>query len=134
MTRTIDKILKDYAELPEFLDVSAINVHSRSHFGDYPIHIAAVRGHVDDLLALLKAGAKVNQPGEDGLTPLHYAALFGHLRVVESLLSAGADLTCRNDEGDTASDLAAYLGEAAVVACLAAAGESAFPTDEPLKK
>jgi ankyrin repeat protein len=57
--------------------------------GSTPLHRAALRGDVDAVAALIKAGANVNATNAVGATPLHYAV--GNEPVVELLLGAGAN-------------------------------------------
>jgi uncharacterized protein len=77
------------------------DVNQRGLLGDYPIHVAAVRGAFDDMVALIDAGADINARGEDGNTALHLAAGFGHLDLVRLLLTHRAETSIRNDFGDT---------------------------------
>ena len=120
MSRRWTDELNDYGGLTEYLGEPTPSAHSRSLFGDYPIHIAAVRGSIEDLQVLLHAGANINQQGETGFTPLHYAALHGHLDTVLHLLKAGAARDLRNGDDDTAYDVAKTLGEKSIIAALRA--------------
>jgi ankyrin repeat protein len=63
-----------------------------------PLHMAAHRGQVEVVEALLAAGADVRaREGCSGTTALHWAAEGGRTRVVELLLDAGAQLEARDD-------------------------------------
>lgn len=47
-----------------------------------PLHYAAWQGKADSVLLLLRAGASVNSPSNDGQIPLHLSAQYGHYEVV----------------------------------------------------
>lgn len=47
-----------------------------------PLHYAAWQGKADSVLLLLRAGAAVNSPSNDGQIPLHLSAQYGHYEVV----------------------------------------------------
>jgi ankyrin repeat protein len=117
---TAADVLKRYIDdgLPEFLDVPLEHVNQRGHFGNYPISVAAVRGDLDELNALLDAGANVNAIGERGNTPLHEAVGQNHLETVKTLLSRGAVTEIRNRDGKTALDVARILDHKEVAALL----------------
>ncbi|RKQ86769.1 ankyrin repeat protein [Solirubrobacter pauli] len=55
-----------------------------------PLYVAAVDGQVDEVAALLAAGADADEESAQG-TPLCAAACWGHADVVRALLAAGAD-------------------------------------------
>jgi ankyrin repeat protein len=61
---------------------------------------------LDDVIALVEAGADVNSAGDLGFTPLHHAASDGHLDIVHVLLRYGADVNARNEFAQTPIDLA----------------------------
>jgi ankyrin repeat protein len=76
---------------PEFLDVELTNVNQRGHSGSTPLHLGRWRGNLEEVEALLAAGASVNSEGNStGDRPLHETAREGHLSVVRRLLEAGA--------------------------------------------
>ena len=50
--------------------------------------MAAQEGHLEIVKLLVKKGAVVDQPDNDGCIALGVASLFGHLEVVDFLLSA----------------------------------------------
>lgn len=91
--------------------MSLLHVNQVSLFGERPINIAATRGSVSDMTALVSAGASVNSAGEHGYTPLHNAVEQGMLDAVKWLLAQGADRLATNDWGMTPRDLAADLDE-----------------------
>jgi hypothetical protein len=56
-----------------------------------PLMRAAVSGHLDTVLALLKRGVDVNENGDLGFTALMLAAAEGNLEIAKALLDAGAN-------------------------------------------
>jgi len=65
--------------------------------GSTPLHMAAHRGQLEVVRALLAAGADVHaREGCSGTTALHWAAEAGHVDVIEALLAAGAELEVRD--------------------------------------
>jgi len=61
-------------------------VNQAGNFGDRPIHVACIRGDLEEIGALVHEGADVNATGELGNTPLHEAVGQGHIGVVKALL------------------------------------------------
>ena len=102
------QVLQKYTgdHLPDFSDVPITDVNQVGSNGDRPIHIACFRGHLEDVIALVEAGADVNAAGDLGFTPLHEATSKGFLEIVEVLLKHGADLDAKNEFGETPIDLA----------------------------
>jgi ankyrin repeat protein len=105
---TAAEVLHRYKEdlLPEFVGRRLDDVNQVGNFGDYPIHVAAIRGAVDELNALIDAGADVNAIGEQRMTPLHEAVGQERVEAVKLLLARGARLTDKNEWGETALDIA----------------------------
>ncbi|EBS7633454.1 ankyrin repeat domain-containing protein [Salmonella enterica] len=101
-------ILKRYKEeeLPEFSGIDLISVNQPGIFGNYPIHVACVRGSMDEINALIHGGADINALGELGNTPLHEAIGQNNVEVVRLLLHLGGNVTVKNDFGDTPFDVA----------------------------
>jgi uncharacterized protein len=66
---TASDILRRYRdeELPEFCDRELIDVNQRGLFGSYPIHVAATRGSIEEIVALIEGGADVNAVGEHAI-------------------------------------------------------------------
>jgi hypothetical protein len=71
----VSEVLRRYAdeELPEFDGIELIAIETVGRFGNRPLHIACVRGDIEEVQALIAAGAKINVRGEHGNTPLHEA-------------------------------------------------------------
>jgi ankyrin repeat protein len=105
---TAADVLRRYKEedQPEFSGLPLDGVNQVGNFGNYPIHVAATRGAVDELKALIDGGADVNAVGEKRMTPLHEAVGQEHLDAAHLLLASGARLTDKNEWGETALDIA----------------------------
>ena len=69
--------------------------------GTTPMHIAAEKGHLEIMEALVDSGASVNIQDNDGNTPLHVATKQQKSKSTALLLSMGCDPTIRNKAGLT---------------------------------
>ena len=105
---TATDVLERYTRdsLPGFGDDPITDINRAGYDGDRPIHVACIRGSLEDVIALIEGGADVNAAGDLGYTPLHQAASDGHYEIVKILLSYGADKTVKNEFGQTPMDLA----------------------------
>jgi len=65
------------------------------------LYRAVHTGDIDQIERNLHWGAKVNQPGPDGLTALHVATRKGSLVIVKMLLENGADIEVQDHTGLT---------------------------------
>ena len=72
--------------------------------GSSPLITACVFGQTEAALALIEAGADVNQTNNDGSTALHTAAFFCRIEIVKALLEHGIDKTIKNNAGSTAAE------------------------------
>lgn len=72
------------------------HINRLDQFGRTRLHVAAERGDVDTLKALLRAGAELNVTDLFGETPLFYAVRQGKVKCAELLLEAGADANLTN--------------------------------------
>lgn len=72
-------ILDKYRSHPDFLGTDLVSADQRGAVDDAPLHIAARKGTIEDIVVLIESGATVNLRGDLGNTPLHYAALTGML-------------------------------------------------------
>jgi ankyrin repeat protein len=67
-----------------------------------PIHLAARQGYTDSVMALVDAGADINQPSAgDLVTPMLIAIVNGHYDLAKALLDRGADPNLAQDNGVT---------------------------------
>jgi ankyrin repeat protein len=109
---TAEAVLRRYKdeELPEFSEIALEDVNQAGNFGDRPLHVACIRGNLEEIAALLEGGADVNAAGELGNRPLHEAVSQGHLTAVQFLLDHGASVHETNDEQMTALDIARLRG------------------------
>ena len=116
----VTEVLQRYIDerYPDFIDVVLTDVNQHGKFGNTPLNIASMRGKLDEVEALLAAGADVNAEGEMGDRPLHDAAMKGHVAVVNRLLAAGASPNVEDDHGFTPRSLAVSLKHHDVVAAI----------------
>ena len=111
---TAKEVLRRYGEedLPAFVGVTLDDVNATGPFGEHPLDVAAGRGALDEVLALLDGGADINAAGDLGNTALHEAVGQGHVDVVSTLLRRGASRALRNQDGHTALEVAVLRGHA----------------------
>lgn len=87
--------------------------------GETPLMIAAIRGSLPAVQALVKRGAAVNRAG---WTPLHYACSGPDNGVAAFLIAQGAELNARSENGTTPLMMAARYGNGDLVPLLLKAG------------
>ena len=80
--------------------------------GSSPLMSAATFGQTEAAMALIDAGADLDQQNNDGSTALLTAAFFCRTEIVEALLEAGADRSIPNNAGSTALDVVTVPFEA----------------------
>ena len=105
---TAADVLRRYKDedLPAFCGVPLEDVNQVGNFGERPLDVASARGNMEEIAALLEAGARINAPGELGYTPLHMAVAQGRLTATQFLLDHGADPNVKNEFGETPLDTA----------------------------
>jgi uncharacterized protein len=114
----LQNFLAEMPDLPEFAGIPVVGVNTRGGWQSTPLHVAAIRGDVAAIAALLNAGADIQNRGEHGYSPLHEAAMQGHLEAVKLLLQRGASVTAMNDDGSTPIQTAQNLEEHEIVQIL----------------
>ena len=114
---TAAEVLRRYKdeELPEFCEIPLEDVNQVGNFGDRPLHVASVRGRMEEVEALVVAGADINAPGELSNTPLHEAVSQEHVPVIRFLLEHGASPNLKNEFGKTPLDIAREKGRGDIV-------------------
>jgi ankyrin repeat protein len=86
---------------------------TQPEYADYcltMLGLAAERGHVKVLRAMLEAGADIEAGDTWGGTPLFHAAEWGHAATVEVLLAAGAKVNVKRRDGATPASIARQNG------------------------
>ncbi len=73
-----------------------------------PLHEATRDGDLEQVRALIDAGADLDVRGDNGETPLNIAILEGQVLVASLLIDRGADIQARNKGGFTPLHAAAY--------------------------
>lgn len=92
----------DTAKVVELLKAAPALVSEQDlKTGDLPLHLAAAKGWLEIIVALLDAGADVNAKGNHGWTPLHYAATGGSIGACRLLMQRGADRSALNGDQKT---------------------------------
>jgi len=99
-------VLRRYKDedLPAFAEIELTDVNQTGIFGERSLDVAACRGDLEEIYALLDGGANIDAPGENGNTALHEAVGQGHFDVVRVLLAFGARTNIR-----TSSDKSLWI-------------------------
>ena len=105
--------------LESLLSSPQTNVNAVNADGETPLMLAAIRGALPAVQALVKRGAAVNRKG---WTPLHYACSGPDNGVAAFLIKEGAELNARSDNGTTPLMMAARYGNGDLVPLLLKAG------------
>ena len=115
MARTLADLAARYATHPEMIGVAIDGPDVLGKGRDGLLHLAARMGQAADVRDLVRLGADIDLPGDQGFTALHYAAAAGHGRVVDALLELGADLDVKNHWDQTALEVAMLAGHGALM-------------------
>jgi ankyrin repeat protein len=105
-------------DLPAFCEIALEDVNQVGNFGERPLHVASSRGNMEEIAALVEAGAEVNASGELGNTPLHEAVGQGHTKAIQYLLDHGASPDASNEFGETPLDKARQANRRDIVEVL----------------
>ncbi|MEL4178362.1 ankyrin repeat domain-containing protein [Roseateles sp. PN1] len=108
-----DKAVKSLLAAP------TLALNARSKNGETPLMLAAIKGRLDWVQAMVKRGAAINQ---EGWTPLHYACSGPDNGVAAWLISQGAEINARSPNGSTPLMLAAGYGALDLTPVLLKAG------------
>lgn len=113
--------------LEALLKSPSVDVNAINQAGETPVMMAALKGRLDWVKALVQRGALIN---DAGWTALHYAASGTHEEVVRWLISQGADLNARSPNGTTPLMMAAgYGGISSAEVLLEAGADAALRND-----
>ncbi|KAK2911719.1 hypothetical protein Q8A67_003852 [Cirrhinus molitorella] len=77
------------------------SIRRQNHFGETKLHLAVMKGDIQDVKDLVTVGASVTIPDYAGWTPLHEAVQRNKYDMTETLLKAGAEVNCRGHNGIT---------------------------------
>lgn len=117
ISKSVDSSLHEAAAMNrvDFLEILCqtfgnMEINSVNFEGRTPIHVAAIRGHVEVIQFCVSIGGNPNVVDHKGWTPLHCAALEGHLEAVECLLECSNVKYAVNNEGKTAFSIAVESG------------------------
>jgi uncharacterized protein len=105
-------------ELPAFCEILLEEVNQAGNFGERPLGVACVRGKMEEIEALVDAGAHVNASGELGNTPLHEAVGQANVEAINFLLDHGASPHVKNQLGETPVDWAKLANRTDIVKLL----------------
>ncbi|MFG6489544.1 ankyrin repeat domain-containing protein [Roseateles sp. BYS78W] len=105
--------------LESLLASPQVNVNAVNADGETPLMLAAIRGALPAVKALVERGADVNRKG---WTPLHYACSGPDNGVAAFLIAHGAELNARSENGTTPLMMAARYGSGDLVPMLLKAG------------
>ncbi|XP_044536739.1 ankyrin repeat domain-containing protein 31 [Gracilinanus agilis] len=90
---------KDTQVLPDKLSCKTTKVQKRTTKGKSRLHLAAKRGDLSLVKALIESGTQLNQKDNAGWTALHEAANKGFNEVLVELLKAGANVNSESLDG-----------------------------------
>ncbi|KAK1572198.1 hypothetical protein Q3G72_029023 [Acer saccharum] len=90
----------------------------RDKEGKTPLHLAASKGNIRCVKALLEFGADKNAKSKDGRSALYSAVANGDRQMVEMLIEMDADPTITDDRGRSCFDVARDKGQVEVIEIL----------------
>lgn len=92
----------NYEKVIEYIHQGANVDYKDEKKGDFPLIVCARKGYLKTLVALIKAGANVNQANNFLTTPIMSAARHGYKEMLKLLILMGADVNAVCKDGDTA--------------------------------
>ncbi|XP_035826421.1 transient receptor potential cation channel subfamily A member 1 [Aplysia californica] len=105
-------------EVVRILKSDPTRLHARNNQGQMPLHVAAAKGKVNVVEALLEHEADVDAVDNQGNTALHLAVEAASPDICNLLIKHGADVDVVNSHHMMAIHLAADLGDVDVVKAL----------------
>ncbi len=84
----------------------SIKIDSKNVTGTTPLTLAVQDGRIEVIKVLIKYGANVNLPTQQGWTPLHFASSHGQKEALEILLNNAADPFAKTDSNKVPLDVA----------------------------
>lgn len=113
----------DQPELVRMLIAHGAKIDAADRDGLTPLAIAAQNGKVKGALALIDAGADVNEPvAKGGYTPLMLTTISGSTELAEALIGRGANVNAVNPGGVTALMIASARNRPRLVQLLVKSG------------
>ena len=104
------------------LNARGIDLEAKARNGDTAMMLAAYKGNLRAVEAMLEKGAEPNKPG---WTPLHYAATTGHHEIVKLLLDHSAYIDAESPNKTTPIMMAARGGHILTIKLLLDEGADA---------
>ncbi len=86
------------------------DLYMAKEYGATPLHTAAYRGRLQEVIQLIAAGANVDAKDSEGYTALHDAAGNGKTDVVKLLIQANAKVNAKDNTGWTALHMRRFWG------------------------
>ncbi|WP_052754578.1 ankyrin repeat domain-containing protein [Calothrix sp. 336/3] len=111
LTGKYHSLLEKYKESLLFEDGMFNDVNFKGSSEDTILHLACLRGEIQDVIIILECGAHINAKGDIGATPLHNAVLSDNPLLVKILIDYGADLKEKDEFGETPENWAKNLNK-----------------------
>lgn len=121
-----DRVIFD---LKTFLSKVKVDVNAKTNIGYTPLHLAARKGIVPFIDAILDLGGDMEIPNKDGKTPLWVAADNNQVEAVRHLLVKGANPNATDNKGQSVMSLAVHNNSHLVIRELVLHG---IPLDAPM--